>query len=238
MTEIIKIEKTNFNNKLRNTVNARELHEKLGVNSKFNDWFKNRVNQYDFTENIDFIGFSKNLEKPLGGRPTIEYYISLDMAKELCMVENTEQGKKIRKYFIQCEEELKQQTYSYMIADPVERAKQWIKEQEQNQLLLQQKENTIKDKQETIELITANSQERTYKKQLRANIVEIIRKINKQTGAPFSLLYDELYKRFINNHHFEWKLDFYKSKNKLDYISNKHIDYLKELKDITTAMLN
>ena len=133
---------------------------------------------------------------------------------------------------------LKSQIYSYMIDNPVERAKQWIKEQEQNQLLLQQKENTIKDKQETIELITANSQERTYKKQLRANIVEIIRKINKQTGAPFSLLYEELYKRFINNHHFEWKMEFYRSKNKLDYLSNKSIVYLKDLKEIATALLN
>lgn len=106
------------------------------------------------------------------------------------------------------------------------------------QCKIEEQKKEIEDKQETIELISTNSQERTYKKELRANIVNIIRKVNKQTGAPFSLLYDELYKRFINNHHFEWKLDFYKSKNKLDYICNKDINYLKELKDISITLLN
>ena len=230
MTEIIKI--TNFNNKSINTVNARDLHKRLGVNSKFNDWFKNRINQYDFVENVDFIGFSKNSEKPLGGRPAVEYYISLDMAKELCMVENNERGKKLRKYFIQCEEELKEQ------AQVPTNLKDALLLAYNQQCKIEEQQKELRDRKETIKLIVTNAKERTYKKELRANIVEIMKKINKQTSAPFSLLYEELYKRFINNHHFEWKLDFYKSKNKLDYVSNKDIDYLKELKDIAVSMLN
>lgn len=106
------------------------------------------------------------------------------------------------------------------------------------QCKIEEQKKEIEDKQETIDLISTDSQNRTYKKELRANIVNIIRKVNKQTGGSFSLLYDELYKRFINNHHFEWKLDFYKSKNKLDYICNKDINYLKELKDISITLLN
>lgn len=100
MTEIIKIEKNNFNGNLIETVNARQLWEKLEVNSKFADWFKNRINKYQFIENIDFVSVSKILEN--GGK-SIEYFISIDMAKELCMVENNEQGRNIRKYFIECE---------------------------------------------------------------------------------------------------------------------------------------
>lgn len=65
-------------------VNARELHQFLEVKSRFGDWIKNRIEDYGFIENQDFVSVSKNLEN--GGR-TIEYIISMDMAKELSMVE-------------------------------------------------------------------------------------------------------------------------------------------------------
>jgi|GEM_PF-3321243 len=90
------------------TVNARELHEFLGVNSKYQDWLKRRVDEYLFKENEDFVVFLKNEKNlPSGGRPTSEYHISLDMAKELAMVERNEKGREARKYFIECERRLK-----------------------------------------------------------------------------------------------------------------------------------
>ena len=82
------------------TVNARELHEFLEVKSKFADWFKNRVSDFGFIENSDFVSASKFLER--GGR-TIEYFISIDMAKELSMIERNDKGKQARLYFIECE---------------------------------------------------------------------------------------------------------------------------------------
>lgn len=103
MTNLPKIQ---ANSQLIQAVNARELHAYLQINSKFADWIKNRIADYDFFENQDFITFSKNLES--GGR-VIEYAISIDMAKELAMVENNEQGKTARKYFIECEKQLKAQ---------------------------------------------------------------------------------------------------------------------------------
>jgi anti-repressor protein len=98
----------------KQAVNARELYEFLDVQSKFADWFRNRVEKYDFQETKDFVSISKNLEN--GGR-TIEYFITIEMAKELSMVENNEKGKIARKYFIECEKQLKKvfeipQTYS------------------------------------------------------------------------------------------------------------------------------
>lgn len=102
MTNLPKIQ---ANSQLIQAVNARELHAYLQINSKFADWIKNRIADYDFVENQDFITFSKNLES--GGR-VIEYAISIDMAKELAMVENNEQGKTARKYFIECERKAKQ----------------------------------------------------------------------------------------------------------------------------------
>ena len=96
---MLKIEQTPY------THEQKELHEFLEVRSKFADWVKNRISEYDFTVNQDFTTVSKNLEN--GGR-SIDYYITLDMAKELSMVERNEKGKQARKYFIECEKKLTQ----------------------------------------------------------------------------------------------------------------------------------
>ena len=95
--ELIKLTK---NEQGIETVNARELHAFLEVKSKFADWFKNRVSDFGFIENSDFVSASKFLER--GGR-TIEYFISIDMAKELSMIERSDKGKQARLYFIECE---------------------------------------------------------------------------------------------------------------------------------------
>lgn len=102
----IDISSKTFNNEKINTVNARELHEQLQVSTKFAEWIKNRIKKYGFIENQDFVTFSKNLEKL--GRPQVDYFITIDMAKELCMVENNEQGRIARQYFIEKEKELRQ----------------------------------------------------------------------------------------------------------------------------------
>ena len=95
--ELIKLTK---NSQGIETVNVRELHEFLEVKSKFADWFKNRVSEFGFIENSDFVSVSKILES--GGR-SIEYHISIDMAKELSMLERNDKGKQARLYFIECE---------------------------------------------------------------------------------------------------------------------------------------
>ena len=90
-----------------NAVNARELWEKLGVATRFNDWIKRRIAMYDFAENSEWITLPKS-EKPenKGFQEPIDYFISLDMAKELSMVENNAQGKIARRYFIECEKKM------------------------------------------------------------------------------------------------------------------------------------
>lgn len=91
------------NEKNERLVNARELHTILKNKRKFTDWIKQRIEQYEFVENSDFISFSQNCEKPIGGRPSIEYYITVDMAKQLSMLENNDVGKQMRRYFIEVE---------------------------------------------------------------------------------------------------------------------------------------
>lgn len=100
-----------FNGTLQNQqaqlVDARLLHEFLDVKKHFASWVTERIKEYKFIENQDFISFSQNRVKPTGGRPTIEYHISLDMAKELSMIEKTDRGRQARKYFIACEKQLR-----------------------------------------------------------------------------------------------------------------------------------
>lgn len=109
MNELIKLQPQTINGNAVETVSARELHTFLEVQTRFNDWVSTRISDYDFIENKDFVSFTENSVKPKKGRPSQEYYITLDMAKELAMVERTDKGKLARKYFIECEKRLKQE---------------------------------------------------------------------------------------------------------------------------------
>lgn len=87
-------------------VNARELHAFLGVGKDFSSWIKERISKYGFVENQDFSSFTEIGEREVGATVRKEYVLSLDMAKELSMVENNERGRQARKYFIECEKKL------------------------------------------------------------------------------------------------------------------------------------
>ena len=92
-------------------INARELHIHLKNKRKFSDWIKQRINSYKFLENQDFIrfhNFVKGDSKGYGNRSTIDFYITIDMAKELCMIENNEIGRQMRRYFIEEEKRYRQ----------------------------------------------------------------------------------------------------------------------------------
>lgn len=89
------------------TVNARDLHTFLEVGKVFGAWIQDRIEQYGFTEGTDFVVFSDSGNNPKGGRPSKDYALSLDMAKELAMVERNDKGKQARQYFIECERRAK-----------------------------------------------------------------------------------------------------------------------------------
>lgn len=81
------------------TVSARALHTGLGIRSNFTTWF-DRMCEYGFEEGKDF--FPK-LEESTGGRPSKEFEIQIDMAKQICMLQRSPEGKQIRQYFIDLE---------------------------------------------------------------------------------------------------------------------------------------
>lgn len=83
------------------TVSARELHEQLHIGTKFTTWFE-RMKEYGFTEGNEF--FPKMGEtSESGGRPSVDYDISVDMAKQICMIQRTPEGKQCRQYLLDLE---------------------------------------------------------------------------------------------------------------------------------------
>jgi phage anti-repressor protein len=116
----IKVIQKDFNGEKKRFVNARELHGWLGVGKFFANWIKDRIKKYDFIEDLDyFIAIAKSgnglkpnktgkiIDSKTGRVLLKEYILSVDMAKELAMIENSEIGKQVRKYFIRVEGEFK-----------------------------------------------------------------------------------------------------------------------------------
>lgn len=164
-----------------NAVNARELHTFLGVKSRFRDWINNRISDFGFTENVDFSTFAKNLAN--GGRSK-EYLISINMAKELCMVERTAKGKQARLYFIECEKIAKASLQAASPAlpnfmDPAEAAIAWAEQFRKTQAL----ENQIKADAPKVEFandIIAGDDE------------YLVRQVAKMIGYPATKLWNYL----------------------------------------------
>ena len=147
MTELIKI---TTNESGSQVVSARELHGFLEVKTQFKDWIKRRIDDYEFIENQDFevsLIFEQNSK---GGRPSKEYILTLDMAKELSMIERSEKGKLARQYFIACENKLKDVLSSQQIYVPKtlpEALRAYADEVEKNQML----EDKIKQDEPKVE---------------------------------------------------------------------------------------
>ena len=90
-------------------VNARELWEFLKIETRFDTWINRRIEEYNFKTGEDFCTF---LSKSTGGRPATEYIFKLDVAKELAMVENNDNGRMVRRYFIEAEKRFREEKLS------------------------------------------------------------------------------------------------------------------------------
>lgn len=103
MNELIKVDFTGE----KPAVSARELHEFLEVGTKFQDWFP-RMKEYGFTEGQDFE--TVKIENVLSQKrertySMTDYALSIDMAKEICMIQRNEKGKMARQYFLALEKD-------------------------------------------------------------------------------------------------------------------------------------
>lgn len=98
----------NLNGEITQLVDARRLHEFLGVGRDFSTWIKGRIDEYEFVEQHDYLLTKTGEQVPSGTKWRIDYFLTLDMAKELAMVERTAKGREARRYFIDCERQLRQ----------------------------------------------------------------------------------------------------------------------------------
>ncbi|MFQ0995660.1 antA/AntB antirepressor family protein [Gilliamella sp. BG2] len=120
---LVPVTETQLNGKLQQTVSAKALHNYLKVGNDFSTWIKGRIKEYELIKNDDFLIFdssefrnqSTNNEQQIkwttkrgGDRKSTDYILTIGTAKELAMIENNEKGRAIRKYFIRCEEHLKE----------------------------------------------------------------------------------------------------------------------------------
>lgn len=99
MNELIKI---NYENADRPTVLGRDLHEVLGIKTEYKKWFE-RMTEYGFTENEDYLRVSQKCPTPGGVQNIINHQLTIEMAKEICMIQRTDKGKQCRHYFLELE---------------------------------------------------------------------------------------------------------------------------------------
>lgn len=146
MNELLKI---NYETE-QPTVSARDLYTGLEIKSKYADWFKS-MSTYGFVENIDYFTVSKNLEN--GGR-VIEHEISVDMAKQICMLQRSERGKLYRQYFIDMEKAWNSPEQTF--ARELKMADQKIESLKQDNAALLEDNERMKPKEVFADAVTAS----------------------------------------------------------------------------------
>lgn len=140
MKELITIKQNETGEQL---VSARELHKKLEISERFNNWFE-RMLKYGFIENIDYTGckiFNTQAKQELD-----EYILKLDMAKQICMLQRSEKGTEFRLYFIECEKRLKQIAQPKLPKTYLEALKELVKVEEEKIALEYRVNNLVHSK--------------------------------------------------------------------------------------------
>lgn len=133
-------------------VSARELHEFLEVGRDFTTWIKARINKYGFVENEDYtiiwsfpesgeaVDFDGSSQKMAAKGYTVDYALTIDMSKELSMVENNEKGQQARRYFIECEKKLREMPVKQTPQNYIAALKALVKAEEEKALMQPQVE--------------------------------------------------------------------------------------------------
>jgi anti-repressor protein len=143
--QLVKISKSEINGATIDSVDARELHAFLESKQRFADWIKGRINQYGFTQGVDFVANHSSMTSP----PRIEYVVSIDMAKELAMVERNQKGREVRQYFLECERRAKESSQAPQFQIPqtlpeaLRLAAQLAEEKQQALEVIKQKDQLI-----------------------------------------------------------------------------------------------
>jgi len=191
----IQIQQTHFNSEIKQTINARDLHSNLESKQEFSHWIRNRLT--DFEENLDYISLDKIIERENGATKRIEYFITIDTAKQLAMIERNDKGREVRKYFIEMEKVALSSTAK--LPQNYLQALEALVESEKEKLLLisenQQKQSIIED------FITIDENK---------NYTEVAKLLHKKPREFISMLKSEKYirlnrepyQKYIDSNHF------------------------------------
>ena len=172
MKELIKV---TTNNEGKQLVSARELYKGLKVQKDFSDWIKNQLENVDAVEGKDFSTL-KGKTSEIGGRPSIEYALTIEIAKEICMVvgiaprtneETRKLSKEYRKYLIKVEEE-----YRELKENPYKNLSKELQAIFIHDEKIQKIEEDIKHLQDDVPLYTSECE--VLQNKLRANIVKLL----------------------------------------------------------------
>lgn len=96
MQDLIQITQTQINGSEVNSVNSRDIYKFLEIGTEHSHWIKRAIERFGFENEIDYLVKNDGVQK-------LDYIITLDMAKELCMISNTDKGREARRYFIEVE---------------------------------------------------------------------------------------------------------------------------------------
>lgn len=141
--ELVAISQTTINGAEVNSVNARDLHEKLESKQDFSTWIKSRIERLKLAENRDFVRLHKKMEA--NNATMVEYIISTDIAKHIALMENTDKGYQIREYFIEAEKKLRANIPA-LPQNFSEALRMLANEVEQKELALKQRDEAIRTK--------------------------------------------------------------------------------------------
>lgn len=168
MNEIIKV---NYENETH-TVSARELHKSLNIGTEFRKWFP-RMAEYGFSENEDYKRVSQKCPTLGGEQTVVDYNISVDMAKQICMIQRTPEGKQVRQYLIDLEKAWN--TPEQVMARALKLADKKIDELKTQNLKLVEDNERMKPKEVFADAVSASD---------NSMLVRDLAKIIKQNGVP------------------------------------------------------
>jgi phage anti-repressor protein len=125
------------------TVDARDIHSYLGVGKNFSEWMKIQIEKAQLIENIDYcvLNSRSGIRKSgSGGHNRIDYFVTIEAGKMICMISGTEKGKNIRRYFIDCEMKLKELQKRISEMSDIERVENYIEQLKDYKKILEEKE--------------------------------------------------------------------------------------------------
>jgi phage anti-repressor protein len=188
---LIRVEQKNGNN----VVSARELYSFLQVKTDFSDWCK-RMFEYGFTEDKDFTPI---LGKSLGGRPSIDYALTLDTAKEIAMIQRTEKGKQARQYFIECEKQLQRPSKPLTPSELILMQAQRLVDIEKQQTEQAEELRAIQDQRYEAEAYLEEiglEPVSTFQVSTRKAVDSLVKAYSEANGIAPQSIYTIIYKRF------------------------------------------